>query len=179
MDEAPLVEQAQRGDHAAFTALVSTHGHTLFGLALRITHDPAMADDAVQEALIAAWRELPRLRDPGRFVPWLIRIVVRSSSRQARTWRPGSPVDTLAVAPQTRTDVEAVAERDAMERAFARISHAHRTVLVLRFYADLETQDIAAVLGVPAGTVRSRLHYAIDALRSALDAEERSSGHDQ
>jgi RNA polymerase sigma-70 factor (ECF subfamily) len=166
-----LVERARNGDHAAFALLVRASGSLLYGIARRVTGDAATADDAVQEALIMAWRDLPTLRDPTRFESWLTQILVRRCYREISRRRPRADLD--AAPSVTAQHVNSTADRDELERGFRRLSAEQRAVLVLRYYADLEPLEIAETLGIPAGTVRSRIHYALQAMRSALDADAR------
>lgn len=171
-----LVQQAQRGDRDAFALLVRAHGDRLFGVARRILREIDLADDAVQQALVIAWRELPRLRDPDRFEAWLTRILVRICYEVSRTSRRASvrvvPLDD-ATEPTARDAFASVADRDELERAFNRLPPEQRAILVLRHYLELEPTEIAETLGIPAGTVRSRLHYAHREMRAALEADAR------
>ena len=171
-----LVQQAQRGDRDAFAILVRTHGDRLFGIARRILRDVDQADDAVQQAFVVAWRELPTLRDAERFESWSTRILVRICFVTARTSRRAAvrlvPLD-LVVEPSMSDAAEAVARRDQLERGFRRLPPEQRAVLVMRHYLGLEPTEIAAVLGIPAGTVRSRLHHAHREMRAALEADAR------
>jgi RNA polymerase sigma-70 factor, ECF subfamily len=171
-----LIERAQGGDRESFGALAARHGDRLFGIARRILRDLDLAEDAVQDALVIAWRELPRLRDPDRFEPWLIRIVVRACYAASRSRRKGAIVRVLIEAQaETRAPdpMITIAERDELERAFRRLSPDQRAILVLHHYVGLEPAEIADVLGIPAGTARSRLHYGHRALRAVLEADAR------
>ena len=173
--ERSLVERAQQGDHSAFSSLVRDVGRRLYGIALRVTRDPVIADDSIQEALILAWRDLPALRDPTRFEAWLTRIVVRRCYRELRDRRrPEMAWDDEGIAGDPAASL---ADRDQLERGFRTLTADHRAVLVLRYYAGLEPGEIADVLELPPGTVRSRLHYGISALRSALEADARIGMH--
>ena len=170
------MELAQRGDRDAFAVLVRTHADRLFGTARRILRDIDLADDAVQQALVVAWRELPRLRDAERFESWTTRILVRICFDLSRASRRAAvhviPLD-VAAEPLTGDDAEAVARRDLLERAFRRLPPEQRAILVLRHYLGLEPTEIAEALGIPAGTARSRLHYAHREMRAALEADAR------
>jgi RNA polymerase sigma-70 factor (ECF subfamily) len=171
-----LVQLAQRGDQDAFAVLVRTHGDRLFGIARRILNDIDLADDAVQRALVIAWRELPSLRDADRFESWSTRILVRICFELSRATRRAAarlvPLD-VALEPMTSDAAEAVARRDLLERGFRRLGPEQRAILVLRHYVGLEPSEIAETLGIPAGTVRSRLHYAHREMRAALEADSR------
>jgi len=170
-----LVERARHGDREAYADLVRVRGDRLFAIAHRILRDADRTEDAVQEALVIAWRDLPSLRDPDRFDAWLRRLVVRTCLVEAVRAR--RLVTNLYVLP---TDLAAatdeyinVADRDQLERGFRRLPPEQRALLVLRHYAGLEMAEIADALGIPAGTARSRLHHAHRAMRAALDADAR------
>jgi RNA polymerase sigma-70 factor (ECF subfamily) len=171
-----LVQQAQRGDRDAFAVLVRTHGDRLFGVARRILRELDLADDAVQQALVIAWRELPRLREPDRFEAWLTRILVRICYEISRASRRASihvvPLEGAAE-PTVADPLVSIADRDQLERAFRRLPPDQRALLVLRHYLGLEPNEIAETLGIPAGTARSRLHYAHREMRAALEADAR------
>lgn len=171
-----LVEQAQRGDRTAYEELVRASASRLLATAHRILRDADRAEDATQQALIAIWRELPSLRDPDRFDAWTYRLVARACINEHRRHHRGGvrqiPVDDQLIVPDDAFGDIAV--RDQLRRGLDQLSVDHRTVLVLHFYADLPLADIAEILGVPFGTVGSRLHHATRALRAALDADERA-----
>jgi len=170
-----LVERAQRGDHAAFDALAASRVDGLYRAARLILHDADGAEDAVQEALVRAWRDLPALRDPERLDAWLHRLLVRAcydEGRRRRRW--GIEVQIVGIEPAVDDPfVWRLSEHDEIERAFRHLSEAHRIVLVLLHILGLSTAEVAAVLEIPTGTVKSRSHFALDALRSALAAEAR------
>ena len=180
-----LVEQAQQGDREAFADLARACGDQLFGLAKRILRDIDRAEDATQRTLEIAWRDLPRLRDPDRFEAWIRRILVHScytESTSARRW--SANVRVLTVEPAAPNDDElTIDDRDQLERGFQRLTPDQRALLALHHYIGLSSQEIAETLGVPAGTVRSRLHYAHLAMRAALEADERgvavAGGHNR
>jgi RNA polymerase sigma-70 factor (ECF subfamily) len=170
-----LVEQAQHGDRDAFGILARTRGDRLFGIANRILRDIHRSEDAVQQTLVIAWRELPRLRDPDRFEVWLNRTLVHicfAEARRARTW--GSHIRALTIEPSVPDESRVLADRDQLERGFRRLAPEQRAILVLRHYLGLEPAEIAETLGIKEGTARSRLHYAHRAMRAALEADERS-----
>ena len=172
-----LVEAARRGDREAYADLLRSRGDRLFALAQRILRDVDRTEDAVQEALVIAWRDLPGLRDPDRFDAWLHRLVVRSCVHEAMRQR--RLVANLHVLPADlaagRDDFLSVGDRDQLERGFRRLDPQQRAVLVLRHYAGFEPAEIADILGIPAGTARSRLHHAHRAMRAALDADARTT----
>jgi RNA polymerase sigma-70 factor (ECF subfamily) len=169
-----LVEQAQRGDREAFALLARTHADSLFAVAQRILRDVDRAEDATQQTLVIAWRQLRRLRDPDRFVAWLHRILVNACYAElARTRRWSANVRVLSPADHVPADEISVADRDQLERGFRRLPSDQRAILVLHHYVGLAPSEIAEVMGIPAGTARSRLHYAHRAMRAALEADER------
>jgi RNA polymerase sigma-70 factor, ECF subfamily len=169
-----LVEAARAGDHEAFEALASAAGDRLYAIACLILRDRQRAQDAVQEALVHAWRELPRLRDPDRFNAWLHRLLVNACADQGRYQRRwAAEVRMIRIEPTTDDGATSLADRDQLELGFRRLKPEQRTVVVLHFYLGLPVPEIAETLGIPAGTVKSRLHYATAALRAALEADAR------
>jgi RNA polymerase sigma-70 factor (ECF subfamily) len=170
-----LVERAREGDRDAFAILAADSIDRLFNVAQLMLRDRDLADDAVQEALVLAWRDLKGLRDPAGFDAWLHRVLVRSVYREADRDRRRSAqtvrVRELAGAPDTARGFE---DRDALERGFRRLRPDHRAVLVLHHYLGYSDAEAADALSVPAGTVKSRLNRATSALRAALEADARS-----
>jgi RNA polymerase sigma factor (sigma-70 family) len=172
-----IVEQARSGDPEAFETLIRAAGDHLLAVARKILRDPDAAEDALQQAVVRGWRSLPRLRDPDRFDQWLYRILVMSCYAEAnRRRRFAAQVRTVSAEPAHADTTDQIAQRDALERAFRSLSPAHRAVIVLHFYADLPLTDVAEVVGIGAGTARSRLHYGLRALRASLEAADRVSG---
>jgi RNA polymerase sigma-70 factor (ECF subfamily) len=172
-----LVEAAQRGDQVAFVDLVRSRGNRLFAIAYRILRDVDRAEDAVQDALVIAWRDLPELRDPDRFDAWshrlLANVCIAHASRERRR------VANLRVlpieGPASPDELLSVADRDELDRGFRRLTPEERTILALRYYLGYEPAEIAEMLGSPPGTVRSRLHHAHRAMRAALEADARAT----
>jgi len=172
--DSELVTRAQQGDRDAFANLVASRADRFLAMSYRILRDLALAEDATQQALVAIWRDLPQLRDPARFDAWSYRLLVRAcyaEGSHARRWAPNLRV-LPADEPQD-DPLEAVINRDQLQRGFERLSLDHRTVLVLQHYLDLTVAEIANVLGVPVGTVASRIHHAMRQLRAAIDADSR------
>lgn len=172
-----LVERARTGSDDAFNQLAATMIDRLYSVAFRMLRSTALAEDATQQALVLAWRRLPRLRDPARFEAWSHRILVNVCRDQMRR-RPAAEtsIDLLEPLTDGRTDAALnLSMRDELERAFAHLSPDHRAVVVLRHFLFWTTDEIAAALEVPPGTVGSRLHYAMESLRTALEAEERKA----
>jgi RNA polymerase sigma-70 factor, ECF subfamily len=170
-----LVERARRGDHDAFAALAGAAISRLDSAAWLILRDAEQAKDAVQNALVRAWRDLPTLRDPDRFDAWLHRLLVRACIDEARRLRRHrADVELTNFDLSARAGMEsAIADRDQIERGFVRLSPEMRAVLVLHHYLDLPLPDVAATLSIPLGTAKSRLHRALGLLRAALDADAR------
>lgn len=163
------------GDRDAFGALATQSLPRLVGTAGLILGRLDLAEDAAQESLVRAWRDLPSLRDPDRFDAWLYRVLVRACQDEASRAR-RLPTAELAVEPAATLNdsAAAMAERDAIGAGLRRLSLEQRTVLVLRYYLDLSYDEMAVALRVPVGTVKSRVSRALPALRAALEALERS-----
>ena len=173
---ADQVRQAQRGDHAAFESIIGAAYDRLYAIAYRILRDRGAAEDATQDAIVRCWRDLRGLRDPDRFEAWLRRLLVNAcadESRYQRRW--SAEVRMIRSEPSTEDGATSLADRDQLERGFRRLKPEQRAVVVLHFYIGLPVPEIAETLGIPAGTVKSRLHYATATLRAALEADERGT----
>jgi RNA polymerase sigma-70 factor (ECF subfamily) len=170
-----LVTRAQHGDEQAFASLAVACGDRLHAVAHRILRDTDLAEDATQQALLSIWRDLPTLRDPARFDAWSYRLLVRACYAEGRRTRQWSPNLRLVPAdePAGSDALSSVVDRDQLERGFRRLSIDHRVVVVLHHYLDMPLEGVAETLGVPLGTVRSRLLHAMRGLRAALDADAR------
>jgi RNA polymerase sigma-70 factor (ECF subfamily) len=172
--ERSLVEQAQRGDREAFTRLAFELSDRLFAVAHRILRDFDSAGDALQVTLLRIWRDLPALRDPSLVEAWAYRVLVRVCHDELRKLRRQAPaLHLLAVDGAEEDPAISIADREQLDRAFRTLTAEQRAAIVLQYYRDLTLSEIAEVLGVPIGTVRSRLHYAKRALRSAIEADAR------
>ena len=171
-----LVDQAKGGDREAFDALARTVGDGCMAIAYRILRDADRADDAVQAALIMAWRELRTLRDSDRFEPWLHRILTNECYAEARRRRRWSAQVRLLPMPGNTDsgEISAVNDRDQLDRAFRRLTIEQRSVLVFHHYVGLPLTEVAERLGIPLGTAKSRLHHATSALRASLEADART-----
>jgi RNA polymerase sigma-70 factor (ECF subfamily) len=175
-----LVEAASHGDHEAFEVLATSAGDRLYAVARLILRSSDLAEDAVQEALVRAWQQLPSLRDPDKFDAWLYRLVVNACAEQGRQLRRWSRhVRPLPTDPSVSDDTGSVADREQLERGFTRLKPDQRSVVVLHYYNGLSTTEIARILGIPEGTARSRLHYATEAMRAVLEADARQPVVDQ
>ena len=169
-----LVERARCGDREAFASLVEATSDRMYAIAIRILRDRDLAEDALQGALLTCWRQLPTLRDPARFEAWVRRLVVHACYAEARRRRVWSAnVRVLPVDGPTGADpaLVSIVERDALDRAFRRLSIEQRAIFVLHHHLGLPLVEIAETLGIPAGTARSRLHYATRMLRAAIEAD--------
>ena len=176
MQEA-LVERAKHGDELAFETLVRQTGDRCMAIAHGILRTSDRAEDAVQAAYVTAWRELPGLRDNARFEAWLHRLLVNScydEARSARRWAANVHVVPLGE-PASTDDTGLVDDRDHLERGLSQLTLEQRAVLVLHHYLGLGVPEVAARLGLPAGTVKSRLHRAREAFQAAVDADARST----
>jgi RNA polymerase sigma-70 factor (ECF subfamily) len=170
-----LVDRARRGDREAFGVLAGGAVDRLYGIARLILRDTELAEDATQDALVRAWRDLPSLRDAERFDAWLYRLIVRACTdigRHRRRWR--AEITIVATEPSEPDRASDLADRDQLERGLRRLSDAQRTILILHFYVGLSPSEAAEALEIPVGTAKSRLHYAIEALRAAIAADERA-----
>ena len=169
-----LVEGARRGDRDAFDVLMLDVIGWLYAIARLVAQDADIAEDAVQEALVRCWQDLPSLRDVSRFEPWLRRLVLNSVSEEFRARRRfESRIKVLSIEPSIVDTSSEVADRDELQRAFRALSIEHRTVIVLQHYLGLSVAETAASLGIPEGTAKSRLHYAMEALRAVLESDAR------
>lgn len=179
---AELVNQAQQGDREAFDALARLTGDRCMAIAFRILRDFDLADDAVQTALLTAWREIRALRDPRLFEPWLHRILTNACYAEARRRRQRSmDLRTLPVEGAYGPDEYlTVHDRDQLDRAFRRLTVEQRTVLVFHHYLGLTVPEVAEIQGIPVGTAKSRLHHATAAMRASVDADARTpSAHQE
>ena len=170
-----LVTRAQGGDRDAFEQIVNVSFDRSHAVAMRLLRDSQSAEDAVQQAMVSIWRDLPRLRDPARYDAWSYKLIVRAcyaEYKRAPRWMPGieegSPTE-----PRTGDEFRPVVDRDQLDRGFRRLSMDHRAVIVLHHYLDLPLDEVGRILGLPTGTVKSRLHRALAEMRAALEADER------
>jgi len=174
--DARVVERARRGDREAYEALAREASQRLYPVAFRVVRDPDLADEALQRTLVAIWKELPKLRETDKFEAWSYRVLLRFCSdelrRRGRSSREVTELTPGGSAPDQQAEM---ADRDQLERAFARLSADHRAVIVLTYYRGLTGAQAAAALGVSPGTVASWLHYALEQMRGLLDADSRAA----
>ncbi len=170
-----LVARAQAGDQDAFSDLVRPSFARLLGTARLILRDPDRAQDAVQEALVLAWRDIRAIREPDAWDAWLYRLTIRACYRWARRQRQRDVIELqvpTAAEPATERDFSTtLVERDLVGRHISRLPLDQRTIMVMHFYLDLPLSDAAAILGIPVGTAKSRLHRGLETLRVAMSAE--------
>jgi RNA polymerase sigma-70 factor (ECF subfamily) len=165
---------ARSGDREAFDRVAASVVDRLYRIARLVLRDTDAAEDAVQEALVRCWRDLPALRDASRFDAWVNRLLMRAIHDEFRTIRRRRAALTLLrLEPPARDASEDIATREQLDRGFRQLTIDHRAVLVLRLYLGLSLDETALTLGIPAGTAKSRLHYATLAMRDALEADAR------
>lgn len=174
--ERELIQSACDGDQEAFTALVLARVDGMYAIAYRILRDADRAEDAVQDALIRAWRDLKGLRDPDRLDAWLHRLLVNICITAAtRERRRVTQISVLPFdGPPANDPLGEVFDRDLLERGFRRLPVDQRAILVLHHFLGHSHAEIAETLGIPPGTARSRLHHAHRAMRAALEADARA-----
>jgi RNA polymerase sigma-70 factor (ECF subfamily) len=182
VSDARLLEMAAAGDVDAFDVLLRPRLPKLFRMAVAITRSEANARDALQEASVHAWRELPRLRDRERLDAWLAQILVNACRSLLRRERRVSvrEIDVERMAADggpgsfaTRSDVETIPETDLIRRAFERLDPTVRSLLVLHYVEERPLAEIGRILGSPVGTIKWRLSNARQALYRALEVERR------
>jgi RNA polymerase sigma-70 factor (ECF subfamily) len=177
MDQRALVERAKRGDHDAFAVLVDGIASRQLGAARLIVRDLELAHDATQDALVRAWRDLPGLREPDRFDAWLHRLTVNACLdllRRRRRRATEIQIEDLDLAGPS-DPAAGIADRDALDQALARLDVDARAVVVLHYYLGLPISEVAVALGIPAGTVKSRLNRSLTSMRTEISGARRSA----
>ncbi len=175
MTDNEVITRCQDGDREAFRQLVERYRDVLFGTAVLMTGNRAVAEEQVQEALLSAWRGIGGFRLGSPFKPWLLRILVNAVLAQHRR-RTLSTVNLDSSMPDESADsgfdpestLDALESRLELRRAIAGLSADHRQVVALRYFADLTVPEVARALGVREGTIKSRLHRALAVLRGRL-----------
>ena len=170
MPQHSLARAVPASDDLAFERLVEPLLHPGYDLACAVLRDRAAAEDAVQEAAVRAWRAFPTLRDEGRARAWFLKIVLNQCRATMRTrwWRShllADRVEGVVPAPDAGAEL-----RIDLERALRVLSREQRAVLFLTYQMDLPQEEIARILDVRLGTVKSRMHRAVARLRSSLPA---------
>ena len=173
MDRRELVERARGGDHDPFTVLATAAATRMDAAARLILRDHELARDAVQNALVRAWHDLPGLRDPDRFDAWLHRLLVNACLDEARRRRRRPiEVDFLPIdQPLIQDDARRLADRDFVERAIAHLDPEQRALVVLHYYLGYPLSEAASVLGISVPTAKTRLFRARDGLRRIIAAD--------
>ena len=178
-----LVRQIAAGDDDALRELYAAHGQRLYAYAARVTGDPVVAEDVVQESLVAVWKSAGRFRGEGRVLAWLLSIVHHKALNAIRIQSPvtlDEQVDRLAdTSPSPDERIALNEQRRQLRASLGRLSLEHRTVLELVFYQGLSLSEAAQICDCPVGTIKSRLSYAKtqlrgDLMRRGLGAEERA-----
>jgi RNA polymerase sigma-70 factor (ECF subfamily) len=179
VDQRTLVDRARKGDREAFSVLARAAASRMDAAARLILRDRELARDAVQEALIRAWRDLPGLRDPERFDAWLHRLIVNAAIDETRRRRRRViEVEIDATGLPLREDPYGLlADRDALDRALAGLAPEYRALVVLHYFLGMPVPEAAASLGISLGAAKSRLHRAMGSMRQAFapDATEPAS----
>jgi len=161
-----LLLAACDGSQSAFGSLVAPHLRSALGAAAAILGSPDDAEDVVQESMLSAWTRLRQLRAAAAFGPWFRRMVVRGAIRTAKRTR---QVRVLELTPTPLPAPDSILDQVVLDAAFDRLSPKDRAVVYLRFVLDLPIDETADALGIPAGTVKSRSHYALQRLRAAYE----------
>ena len=182
-EETLLLRRAASGDVDAFDALLAPRLDRLFRLAVAITRSEADARDAVQDASVLAWREVPRLRDHARFDAWLSQITVNACRAILRRRRRvqgreveidlGDDPSREAHTSQRSTAIENLGEQQVVQRAFEQLDPLARSLIVLHYVEERPLSEIGALLRTPVGTIKWRLSNARRALLRALEVEGR------
>jgi RNA polymerase sigma factor (sigma-70 family) len=174
MDRA-LVERAQSGDREAFSQLVKVSTRRLFGLARLILRDPDRAEDAVQDALLSAWKDLRALRNPDAWDPWVRRLTVnacyKAAGKHQRRTRLEVQVEADPRSAQSPDPANDIADREWVLSALDQLNLDQRTVIALHYYLDLPVAQVAEILDIPYGTAASRLHRGLEAMRVTMRVE--------
>jgi RNA polymerase sigma-70 factor (ECF subfamily) len=163
-----IVRRAQAGDHVAFTMIVDASIDRMFAVATLIARDRTIAEDAVQDAMIRAWRDLPSLRDPSRIAAWIARLTVNATYDLLRGRRRLDEIRPLSESVARADDAIGTVDRLMLSWAFGRLPVEQRAVVVLHYYVGLSLDEVSAALGIPAGTARSRLHAALVSMRRGI-----------
>ena len=170
MTDDEAVRRCQDGDRDAFRHLVEAYKNPLYGTAVLMTGNPALAEEHVQEALLNAWRGIRGFQRGRPFKPWLMRILINDvlSGQRRRALR----TVPLEDSPEPRApsdEAEAIANRETLRQALDQLTPEHREVVVLRYFADLTVAEVARSAGIREGTAKSRLHRALRQMRELLD----------
>lgn len=174
MDQRELVERAKRGEHDAFALLAGAAVPRLDAAARLILRNPELARDAVQDGFLRAWRNLPALRDPDRFDAWLRQLVVHSciDITRRRRRRVVEVELTPINGPSIRDITSVIADREVLDHALRGLDPEWRAIVVLHYFLGLPLPEVAATLGIPLGTAKSRLHRSLAAMRTTITIDD-------
>ena len=178
MDQRDLVMRAKRGDQDAFAVLAGAAVARLDGAARLILRDGELARDAVQDAMVRAWKDLPGLRDPDRFDAWLRRLTVNACLDVARRRRRRSIEVELTpiLMPSVGDESAGFADREQLDDALRRLDPEWRAIVVQHFFLGMPLTEIAVAMGIPVGTVKSRLHRSLVAMKGTLSDADIDAG---
>ncbi len=174
MNEILLISRARGGDRDAFGELVEQYRDNVYRLAYRMCGNAYDADEAAQEAFVAAWRALPNFRGDAKFSTWLYRLTTNAAidvmrrEKRHQTVGDGEMKEVADDADSPQETVERTEQQEAVQKALATLSEEYREVLLLRYMEELDYAEIAEVLQLPSGTVKSRINRAKAALKTAL-----------
>ena len=174
MNELLLISRARGGDREAFGALVEQYRDNVYRLAYRMCGNAYDADEAAQEAFVAAWRALPNFRGDAKFSTWLYRLTTNAAidvmrrEKRHQTVGDGEMIEVADDADSPQETVERTEQQEAVQKALSTLSEEYREVLLLRYMEELDYAEIAEVLQLPSGTVKSRINRAKAALKTAL-----------
>jgi RNA polymerase sigma-70 factor (ECF subfamily) len=175
-DDPDLIRRMKAGDDDAIRDLYGRYGHRLYAYALRLTNDPACAEDVTQNTLITAWRTIHSFRGEGRLIAWLLGIVHHTAMKAIRQTShdlAGAPEETVGDAqPSPEEQTQGQEMKQWVRAGLKTLSPEHRAVLELVFYQGLSLTEVAGVMDCPLGTVKSRLSYARQHLRGVLARTE-------
>ena len=179
MDEATLIAQAQRGDAQAYQSLVRQYEQLAFRAAYLITHDEHEAADAAQDAFLRAYRALKSFKTDQPFRPWLLRIVTNQSLNRVQSERRRTRMTERFAQEMIANQDASSPEHTAVEReqneqllqAVRRLDADEQALIALRFFLELPESEVAQTLGVPLGTVKSRLHRTLARLREIVQRD--------
>ena len=174
MNELLLISRARGGDREAFGELVEQYRDNVYRLAYHMCGNAYDADEAAQEAFVAAWRALPNFRGDAKFSTWLYRLTTNAAidvmrrEKRHQTVGDGEMMELADDADSPQEMVERTEQQEAVQKALAILSEEYREVLLLRYMEELDYAEIAEVLQLPSGTVKSRINRAKAALKAAL-----------
>ncbi len=175
MSEDLNIARCQEGDREAFRVLVDRHKDVLYGTAILMTGNRAVAEEIVQEAFLSAWRGIGGFKRGQPLKPWLTRILVNGVLAQKRKRSiPTVPIEDSdgTGAPSVSDHTEVIERRAILRQALTKLAPEQQKLVVLRYFSELTVPEIAGTMGIKEGTVKSRLHRALGRLREHLEEFE-------